>query len=67
MLQRKGSYQERNYSTFQCDNILFMISNYLLYSIVLKVSKKSIESFNTFNTTIKQIISEIIVVELYGK
>ena len=34
MRQGKGSYQKRNYSTFQCDNIVFMISNYLLYSSV---------------------------------
>ena len=43
-----------------------MISNYLLYSSVESI-KKSIESFNTFNITIKQIICEIVVVELYGK
>ena len=32
--QEKYSYQERNYSTFQCNNMVFIISICLLYSSV---------------------------------
>ena len=32
MRQGKCSYQESNYTTIQCENIIFMILNYLLYS-----------------------------------
>ena len=45
--KEKGFYLERNYSTFQCDNI-FMISNYLSYN-----------TFNTTDYTINNLISWI--------
>ena len=58
MRQGKGSYQERNYSTFQCDNIVFMISNYMLYSSVESINTY----FNAFNTTIYSVTNYLLYI-----